>query len=190
VNLSGDLLVVQVKGATLEGFVRTGVAMKATGSLAAVYDSSYPRLVAQLVAICGSQQEAEDAVQEAFVKAVGQGSNWEAVDNPEAWLRTVALNHLRTRWRRGQLLRRLLPQVPGPVRPLEPSPDRLAVEAALAQLKTSLRTVVVLHYLADLSVATIAAELDVPEGTVKSRLAKARAVLGTELLVTEEADHA
>ena len=163
--------------------------MAASEALSAIYDASYPRLVAQLLAICGNQQEAEDAVQEAFVKAIRQGRRFDEVANPEAWLRTVAINTQRTRWRRGSVLKRLLPKVPGPVRPIEPTPERVAIADALARLRPEWRTVVVLHHLADQPLTAIAAELGVPIGTVKSRLARAREQLGTELRIIEEADH-
>jgi DNA-directed RNA polymerase specialized sigma24 family protein len=75
-------------------------------SLHELYDASYGRLVLQLFAICGDLADAEDAVQEAFVKAIGKGRAFGQVRNPEAWLRTVAFNHQRTpggtrRWSAG-----------------------------------------------------------------------------------------
>lgn len=154
-----------------------------------VFDASYRRLVVQMLALCGDQAEAEDAVQEAFVKAVGHGRRFQALDNPEAWLRTVALNHLRNRWRRAGVLRRILPQVPGVSSPLELSPDRVALMTALASLARPLREVLVLHHLADLSVAEVAQALGIPTGTVKTRLVKARSLLAATLS-DEEARHA
>ena len=67
-----------------------------------LYEGCYRRLVGQLFAICGDLGEAEDAVQEAFVKALGHRS-FARLGNPEAWLRTVALNHLRNRWRHNEV---------------------------------------------------------------------------------------
>ena len=159
--------------------------METSRTLAHVYDSSYRRLVAQLYAVCGSQQEAEDAVQDAFVKAIGQGERWPGVENPEAWLRTVALNHLRNRWRHLNVARRLSRPLPGPVEELELSADHIALVNALRRLEPGLREVVVLHYVADLPVASVATELDMPVGTVKWRLAKARTLLGLELTDVE-----
>ncbi|KGN34149.1 RNA polymerase sigma24 factor [Knoellia sinensis KCTC 19936] len=163
--------------------------MAASEALSAIYDASYSRLVAQLIVITGSQEEAEDAVQEAFVKGIRQGARFDLIDNPEAWLRTVAINTQRTRWHRSAVLRRLLPKVPGPVRPVEPTPERLAVADALARLKPEWRTVVVLHHLADQPIEAIATQLGLPVGTVKSRLARAREQLGNDLRISEEADH-
>jgi RNA polymerase sigma factor (sigma-70 family) len=163
--------------------------MDAEPSLAAVFDASYQQLVAQLFAVSGSQQEAEDAVQEAFVKALGLGRRWAGVDNPEAWLRTAALNHLRNRWRHLSVVRRLSAQVPGPRQVVELGPDHVALVEALRKLKPDLRQAVALHYVADLPVAAIAAELDIPVGTVKWRLSRARELLGAELNDLEESDH-
>jgi RNA polymerase sigma-70 factor (ECF subfamily) len=142
-----------------------------------VYDASYRRLVVQLLALCGDQAEAEDAVQEAFVKAIGQGSRFERLDNPEAWLRTVALNHLRNRWRHARVFQTIMPRVPGAVETLDLSPDRVAVVRALSAIPYDLRLVVTLHHIADLPTAEIARQLHTPEGTVKARLVKGRALL-------------
>jgi RNA polymerase sigma-70 factor (ECF subfamily) len=61
-----------------------------------VYDASYRRLVVQLYALTGDLAEAEDAVQEAFVTALGKERLFAGLDNCEAWLRTVALNRCAT----------------------------------------------------------------------------------------------
>jgi hypothetical protein len=64
------------------------------------YDTSYRRLIVQLLAACGDQ--AEDAVQEAFVKAMGQAARFAHLDNPEAWRHT-------------NVFRKIMPKVPGAV---------------------------------------------------------------------------
>jgi RNA polymerase sigma factor (sigma-70 family) len=158
-------------------------------SLHDLYDASYARLVLQLLGICGDLAEAEDAVQEAFVKAIGKGRAFDQVLNPEAWLRTVALNHQRNKWRHAKVVRRFATVVPGSQVAAELGPDHVAVVRALAGLDEELRHVVVLRYLADLSVGDIAHELEVPEGTVKSRLSRARGRLAPMLDDREEADH-
>jgi RNA polymerase sigma-70 factor (ECF subfamily) len=155
-----------------------------------VYDASYFRLVVQLYALTGELAEAEDAVQEAFVAALGRRRAFARLDNPEAWLRTVALNNLRNRWRHLDVVRRLRPQVPGPTPDAEVGLDHIALVEALAQLDTAHRTAVVLHYLADRPVSEIARELGVPEGTVKTRLARGRELLSPLLSEPKEADRA
>jgi len=154
-----------------------------------VFDASYRRLVVQLLALCHDQAEAEDAVQEAFVRAIGRARQFVTLDNPEAWLRTVALNHIRNRWRHLTVVRRVLPQLPGVQHDIELSPDHVAVVAALRQLPESLRAVVILHHIADQPVRDVAATLGIPEGTVKARLVKGRALLAGLLADTEESNH-
>jgi RNA polymerase sigma-70 factor (ECF subfamily) len=61
------------------------------------------------------------------------------------------------------------------------SEDHLVLVAAMQRLTTRQREVIALHYFADLSVADIALELGVPEGTVKTRLKRAREALGVLL---------
>jgi RNA polymerase sigma-70 factor (sigma-E family) len=158
-------------------------------SLHELYDASYGRLVLQMFALCGDLADAEDAVQEAFVKAIGKGRAFDRVQNPEAWLRTVALNHQRNSWRHAKVVRRFVTTVPGPQTTAELGPDHVAVVQALAELDPDQLKVVVLRYLADLGTSEIAHELGVPEGTVKSRLARGRGRLAPFLDEREETDH-
>ena len=58
---------------------------------------------------------------------------------------------------------------------------RVAINLALRGLPVAQRKVVVLHHLLDLPVEQVAAELGVPTGTVKSRLARARGALAAQL---------
>ena len=151
--------------------------MAGTPALDELYDASYRRLVVQLYAICGDLADAEDAVQEAFVTAIRRRREFAKVLNPEAWIRVTALNVVRGGWRHSAVVRRYQPRVPGPQAPVDIGPEHVAVVTALAQVDRELREVVVLHYLADLGTAEIAASLRIPEGTVKSRLSRARARL-------------
>jgi RNA polymerase sigma-70 factor (sigma-E family) len=154
-----------------------------------LYDASYSRLVLQLFALCGDLADAEDAVQEAFVKAIGRGRAFDEVQNPEAWLRTVALNHQRNSWRHGKVVRMFVNTVPGRQTVPELDPNHVAVVRALAELDPDQRQVIVLRYLADLGTAEIARELGLPEGTVKSRLSRGRERLAPLLDEGEEVDH-
>jgi RNA polymerase sigma-70 factor (ECF subfamily) len=86
------------------------------------------------------------------------------------------------------VVRRYEARVPGPQAPVEVGPDHVAIVSALAQVDRHHREVVVLHYLADLGIAEIAVELGIAEGTVKSRLSRARERLA-ELLDEKEDRH-
>jgi RNA polymerase sigma-70 factor (ECF subfamily) len=155
-----------------------------------LYDSSYRRLVGQLYAVCGDMAEAEDVVQEAFVRAVQHRRRFERTDNPEAWLRTVAVNLSRTRWRRRQLGRQL--QSASTVattdqirHPADLSDDRLLLVSALRRLPAGQREAIALHYLADLPLHEVALAVGAPIGTIKARLSRGRAALATGLAEQE-----
>lgn len=163
--------------------------MDVSTDVADLFEAMYPRLVVLLYATCGHQADAEDAAQEAFTKALRNQRKFVGLDNPEAWLRTVALNHLRNGWRHHDVVRRLHGKVPGLQGAFELGPDHVAIMAALAGLDRPQREVVVLHYLIDLSVAEIATTLGIAQGTVKSRLSRSRGRLAP-LLAEEEREDA
>jgi RNA polymerase sigma-70 factor (ECF subfamily) len=154
-----------------------------------LYEGCYRRLVGQLFAVCGNRGEAEDAVQEAFVKAVEKPRRFAQVDNPEAWLRTVGLNVLRSRYRRATRFHGLMSSAPPPETTTAGlSADRVALVEALRQLPYEQREAIALHHIVDLRIREIAAQLGIPESTVKARLTRGRARLAP--LVQEFADDA
>lgn len=152
-----------------------------------LYHASYRRLVGQLATVTGSLSEAEDVVQEAFARAVDHRRAFRRTDNPEAWLRTVALNVARSRWTRAKRWAGLAPRLAD--RPLQtgPSPDHVALVRALQHLPRGQREVIALHHLADLPVQEVAATLGIPAGTVKARLSRGRAALAC-LLADDRTD--
>lgn len=148
-----------------------------------LYHACYRRLVAQVYAFTADLSEAQDVVQEAFARALARADGLAGVDNPEAWLRTVAINVVRRRWRRRRLLDTILLRDCPVTRVVQPGPepDNADLRTALAAIAPPFREVIVLHYLADLPVDEIAAVLGVPVGTVKSRLSRARIALAEQL---------
>jgi RNA polymerase sigma-70 factor (ECF subfamily) len=148
-----------------------------------LYHACYRRLVAQVFAFTTDLTEAQDVVQEAFARALARPGGLTDIDNPEAWLRTVAVNVVRRRWRRRKLLDAILLRDRPVARTVEPppEPERTDLRQAMAALPDAYRQVVVLHYFADLPVDEVAALLQVPSGTVKSRLSRARAALADRL---------
>jgi RNA polymerase sigma-70 factor (ECF subfamily) len=150
------------------------------------YQASYPRLVGQLTVLTGSLEDAEDAVQEAFARASTRWARLRAYDAPEAWVRRVALNLATSGLRRARRQLAVLARLGVPAAEPAPTTDRLAIQAGLRRLPSRYRQVLVLHYGADLPVEQIAQQLRVPTGTVKSRLARARAALGADLKEGQE----
>jgi RNA polymerase sigma-70 factor (ECF subfamily) len=152
-------------------------------SLELLYRSTYERLVLSAYALTGDVAEAQDAVQEAFVRALARPGPVLTADSPEAWLRKVSLNLARSRFRRRHRLDVLLRRVPPPPQEIPGlDPDRLAVLGAIRRLPRTQAETIALYYLADLPVDEVARALGVPSGTVKARLSRGRAALATLLV--------
>jgi RNA polymerase sigma-70 factor (ECF subfamily) len=155
---------------------------------AELYDRCYEGLVLTAYAMTNDLGAAEEITQEAFAVAYGRQGRVRRADSPEAWLRTVVMNLARRRFRRRATLDRILRRQQAEPLPRTPPPDEhLDLHTAIGRLGQEHRTVVVLHYLADLPVDEVAALVGVPVGTVKSRLARARAALAERLRT--EVDH-
>ena len=154
----------------------------------AFYQSSFGRLVGQIYAMCGNVTEAQDCVQEAFIRAWDRRRTLDVDQSPEAWVRTVAYRLAVSRWRRAR--KSLLPpdRAHADRPPVEPDVTRVALARALQSLPADQRRAIVLHHLCDLSVAEVAAEVGSPTGTVKARLSRGRAALAVLLAddTTEE----
>ncbi|MDT4988170.1 MAG: hypothetical protein QOI74_2264 [Micromonosporaceae bacterium] len=144
------------------------------------YQAHYRRLVASLYALTGDYAEAQDLVGEAYARALARATQFLDVADPEAWLRTVAVNLARTRWRRRRLFETLV-RTGRVARPVESvpgaDPTRVALITALQQLSRPTRETIVLHHIADMTVHEVARTLGVPVGTVKARLSRGRAML-------------
>jgi RNA polymerase sigma-70 factor, ECF subfamily len=147
----------------------------------AFYAASFPRLVGQVFALCGNVTEANDCVQEAFVRAWDRRRALDLAQSPEAWVRTVAYRLAVSRWRRARHGRQLVDRSTEPDASREPVIDRIALAEALNRLPADQRRAIVLHHLCDLPVADVAAEVGVPVGTVKARLSRGRAALAALL---------
>jgi RNA polymerase sigma-70 factor, ECF subfamily len=146
------------------------------------YATSFPRVTAQVYAMIGNRDEAQDCVQEAFVRAWAHRRKLDRADHPEAWVRTTAYRLAVSRWRRVVRSRRPEDRALGtPTEAAAPSESHVALVAALKQLPEAQRQALVLHHIADLSVHDVAREVGVPEGTIKARLSRGRAALAALL---------
>lgn len=142
--------------------------------------------------VTGSASDAEEAVQDGFVKA------WEALPRFRTgapfrpWLLAIVANEARTRRRsagrrEGWTLRAAATQATAPDVAASPEATLLDAEqrgallAALAALEERDRTVLALRYLLELPEREIVAVLDVRPGTVKSRLSRALERLREEM---------
>ena len=141
----------------------------------------YPRLVNAVALASGSYPAAEDAVQEALVRAWIRSERGEGVESLPAWVAAVALNLTRSGWRRTMAERRARRRLPERSGAATPSEEHMDVARALEALPRRQREVAVLRYLLEMSTAEVAAALGIAEGTVKSSLARARAHLAEAL---------
>jgi RNA polymerase sigma-70 factor (ECF subfamily) len=92
-------------------------------------------------------------------------------------VRQVATRQAISGWRRRRTARSFLARSRPPEHAPPPDETSVALVAALRQLPQAQRRALVLHHLAGLSVADIAAAERCPEGTVKARLSRGRAAL-------------
>jgi RNA polymerase sigma-70 factor (ECF subfamily) len=159
----------------------------ASAAVSDLFRDCYAGLVGVVALAAGSRTDAEDCVQEAFLKAFDRWDHVSQLQSPEAWVRTVALRLLSNRRRKARNgLKALLRHGP-PNTERAPEVDHVDLARALQQMPIGQRQVVVMHYLLGLSVVEIAQELRIAPGTVKSRLSRARTVLGP--LLQEESFH-
>src|SRR4051795_2007625 len=139
--------------------------MVGTGEFGAFYSSAYGRTVASVLLLTGDLSTAEDAAQEAFARAL---SRWPRLQqgNPEGWVRAVAINQVRDRWRHRKVEERYFPVVAVPERSEGPSGDAVDMLRALDGLPATQREALVLHYYFQYSVSEIARHQRVAVGTV------------------------
>ena len=155
----------------------------------AFYTVSFSRLVNQVYAMVGDRDEAQDCVQDAFVRAWSHRRKLDASGSPEAWVRLTAYRLAVSRWRRAVRSRRSPDRALQPLGD-QPPPDeaRVALMRALDQLPTDQRHALVLHHLCDLPLVEVAVVVGAPVGTVKARLSTGRTTLQS-LLAEEGTSH-
>jgi len=154
------------------------------------FDEFYSRSAARLVrhgyALTGDMAEAQDIAQEAFARAWQRWPMVRDCDSPEAWVRRVATNLSASRWRRIRVARAAAGHAAEQHAP-EVSTDTVALVSGLRTLPERQRTVLVLHYMCDLTIDQIAAELGCPPGSVKSWLSRGRTALAAAVRIVEPA---
>lgn len=148
--------------------------MSEDGEFEEFFQANYRRLVALLVGMVGNVDDAEDIAQEAFSRILARWPRLSQYEAPEAWVRKVAIrlaiDSRRKLVRAIKLRTRLVgtgSNQSAPTVPLAATP----LGEALTRLPARQRQVVVLHYIADMSVEAISTEYGMPLGTVKGRLA-------------------
>ncbi len=135
------------------------------------------RVVRLAAHVLHNSREAEDVAQEAFVKAFRQIGQFRGDSGFYAWLYRIVINLCLDRMRR-KCVTAEMPMEEGALPLLSsPAPDmekRLAVEQVLNSLTAPMRAALVLREVEGLEYAEIAVVLQIPVGTVRSRLNTAR----------------
>lgn len=132
----------------------------------------------------GDRQRAEDVTQDVFVKLL--------VNRPvlypgreKSWLLKVTLNKCRDLWRSSWVRKVILGHPSFELFPADDeigrAADSISLAEAVSRLSPEFKEVVLLHYYQGYSVAEIAEMLGVAEGTVSSRLSRARSKMTKEL---------
>lgn len=135
-------------------------------------------------AILGNDADADDATQEALIRAWRRMSDLREPDRFDAWLGRITVNACRMALRRRNSRAVVVlstsiaePQDAGTSHLEERVVDAVAFDRAFDRLTIDQRSILVLHHLDELPIAEIANRLAIPEGTVKSRLHAARSAL-------------
>lgn len=134
--------------------------------------------------LSGQEADAEDVVQQTFLTAQARFDQLRDPARAKAWLCTIARNIYLKRFRREYAVSVLsLESVAEPeqIGAVEPDIDPEYLQIVLNDLPEEFRTPVVLFYFKEFSYREIAEHVDVPLGTVMSRLARAKACLRRRL---------
>jgi RNA polymerase sigma-70 factor (ECF subfamily) len=153
------------------------------------YESYFERVARALVVAGAERDQARDASQEAFARALRRWRKVREMDRPDAWVYVVAMNQLRDHWRRAERRKeRSADADDGAGDNTSGVATRLSVREAIATLPPRQRQAVVLRYLADLPLADVADAMGCAIGTVKATLHQALQSMRVELDDQEDDD--
>lgn len=160
----------------------------------ALYQAFYPKTLRHVQRMIGDRECAVEATQEAFVRAFERFGTLRDRDKFGARVASIAVNAARDILRRRK---REMPdtetvardgRAPEVVEEIAVAREGAqTIQEAISLLPSQFRSVIVLHYVGNLDVASIAERLRIPEGTVKSRLYRGRAWLREFIECSDEA---
>lgn len=157
-----------------------GAQRGSASDLEALFRMHWPRAFRAAYLVTHDAGAAEDIAQEAFLAAIRALDRFDRRRPFGPWLHRIAVNRA-IDWARARRLRsevELAESFPAPNAVGAPGDDVLA---ALARLSPEQRAVIVMRYLLELTPGEIAEALDLPRGTVNSRLRRGLDALGEEL---------
>lgn len=150
----------------------------------ALVEAHYTVLYRYAFRLSGSAADAEDLTQQAFLTAHEKLDQLREAANAKAWLFAIVRNaYLKTRRGPAGTGNVPLQQVAEPTQPVDGSPDLTGEELTqlLAELPEEFRIPLVLFYFEDMSYREIATALELPIGTVMSRLSRGKSQLRQRL---------
>ena len=145
------------------------------GELTRIVEKYQKQLFVIAFHVCRNRSDAEDAVQEAFLKLWSKKPRLEGEEHLRNWLIRVTINQCRDQLR--SPFRAHLPLMEADAILTQPDESALAVSQAILSLPAAYRTVMILYYYADYSTAEIGKLLRRRTGTVQVQLSRARAML-------------
>ena len=145
------------------------------------FDDLYERYATDVLRVSyyylGDRQRAEDVMQDVFVKYLTTRPELQS-GREKSWLLKVALNRCRDLWRSSWLKKVVLGHPAFELFPADDeigrAADSLSLAEAINHLPPAFKEVVLLHYYQGYSVAEISEIAEISEGTVSSRLSRAR----------------
>jgi RNA polymerase sigma-70 factor (ECF subfamily) len=163
-----------------------------TTEIAGLVRGHHEELYRYAFRLAGNQPDAEDLVQQTFLVAQQKLGQVRDADCTRSWLFTVLRNHFLKTLRKQQRFvagseELDFDSLPDEV-PEELEVDTEALQAALDELPEDYRTVIVMFYFEDCSYKEIASQLEIANGTVMSRLWRAKQLLRTRLAPPETAE--
>lgn len=163
--------------------------MGSADGLHQLIDAHYQSLYRYAFRLSGSAADAEDLTQEAFGKALTRLDQLREPDRVKGWLFRILRNAYLHRVR-DEKRHRIVPldavgDVPEAAPEAVPDIDPGRLQVALNELDEAFRTPIVLYYFEDFSYRDIADQMDLPIGTVMSRLARGKAYLRSRLVSAE-----
>jgi len=159
--------------------------MGSAAGLRELIDAHYEALYRYAFRLTGSAADAEDLTQEAFGKALARLAQLREPDRAKAWLfrilRNLYLHKVRDEKRHRVIPLDAVGDLPGREMAEEPVIEPGRLQHALDELDEGFRTPLILFYFEEFSYRDIAEQMDLPIGTVMSRLARAKAYLRAKL---------
>lgn len=140
-------------------------------ALTGLYEISYKPVFALLLSCTQNYQDAEDLLQETYIKICQGAHLYSPGGNPMAWIMKIAKNLYISKYRRdskytGDSFQEELDQIP--YENITEIEDRILIERLMKNLKEDERNIIILHTMQGFTFREISAILDRPSGTVLS----------------------